>query len=191
LYSRLLFPKGHGYPLFHPQPFDDLPVAARRTGTEIGDVGLITQDGSFDPIFNILRARDDPSNRFGVPLAFEQVSLGPEDIATRAQFHLPRSDISNTAISKRRLDVDAGIENNMQTGLLLLPDGASRWDLRRQQLFRDYALKHADNWYAFVNRNLQRMVGNGDLYLVTGVTKSTSWSVAAVKNNSGEGQISL
>jgi hypothetical protein len=81
--------------------------------------------------------------------------------------------------------------NSKQTALLLLPDGASRWDLRPQQLFRDYALKHADNWYAFVNGNLQRMVGNGDLYLVTGVTKSTSWGVAAIENHSGERQISL
>jgi hypothetical protein len=72
-----------------------------------------------------------------------------------------------------------------------LPDGASRWDLRPKQVLRDYALKHAQNWYAFVNGNLQRMIGNGDLYLVTGVTKSTSWSVAAIENHSGEGKISL
>jgi hypothetical protein len=37
--------------------------------------------------------------------------------------------------------------NSKETGLLLLPDGAFRWDLRRQQVFRDYALKHAHNWY--------------------------------------------
>ncbi|KAF7345421.1 hypothetical protein MVEN_01560100 [Mycena venus] len=208
LYSRLLFPKKHGYPLFHPQPFDDLPEPARKTGTEIGDVGLITQDGAFDPIFNILRERDDPSNRFGVPRAFEQVLLDPEDIATHTQFLLPGSDISNTTISKKRLDVVASTESNVflpvgagavvevstssrQTGLLLLPDGASRWDLRRQQRFRDYAMKHAHNWYAFVNGSLERMVGNGDLYLVTGVTKSTSWGVAAVENHSGEGTLSL
>ncbi|KAF7345414.1 Cell division control protein [Mycena venus] len=208
LYSRLLFPKKQGYPLFHPQPSDDLPEAARRIGTEIGDVGVITQDGSFDPIFNILRARDDPANRFGVPPDFEQVVLGSEDIRTRSQFYLPGSDISNTTIRKRRIDFDAGVEGNVflpfgagavvevsmnskETGLLLLPDGASRWDLRREQLFRDYAMKHAHSWYAFVNGNLQRRAGNGDLYLVTGVTKSTSWSVAAIENQSGEGQISL
>ncbi|KAF7345423.1 Tkl tkl-ccin protein kinase [Mycena venus] len=208
LYGRLLFPKKQGYPLFHPQPFDDLPEPARKTGTEIGDVGLITQDGAFDPIFNILRGGDDPSNRFGVPRAFEQVLLGPKDIATHAQCHLPGSDISNTTISKRRLDFEAGTESNVflpvgagavvevstnskQTGLLLLPDGASRWDLRPQQLFRDYALKHAENWYTFVNGNLRRMAGNGDLYLVTGVTKSTSWGVAAVENHSSEGKLSL
>lgn len=111
LYSRLLFPKKQGYPLFHPPPFDDLPECLRKTGTEIGDVGLVTQNGSFDPVFNILRARDHPSNRFGVPMAFERVFLGPDDIAISALAHPPGSHISNTTISKRRLDVEAGVDN--------------------------------------------------------------------------------
>ncbi|KAJ7708943.1 hypothetical protein B0H17DRAFT_1031304 [Mycena rosella] len=208
LYSRLLFPKGHGYPLFHPQPSDDLPDSARRIGTEIGDVGVVTQDGCFDPIFNILRTGDDPANRFGVPAGFEQVVLRPDDILIRAQFHLPGSDISNTTVIKKRLDVEGGMENNVflplgagglvevsansrQTGLLLLPDGASRWDLRPQRVFRDHALRHGQSWYAFVNGDLGRMIGSGDLYLVTGVTKSTSWSVAALENRSGDGKVSL
>ncbi|KAJ7483197.1 hypothetical protein FB451DRAFT_984538, partial [Mycena latifolia] len=63
LYSQMLLPQGHGYPLFRPQPLDDLPELLRRIGTQIGDVGLVTQDGAFDPIFNILRAGDDPANR--------------------------------------------------------------------------------------------------------------------------------
>lgn len=81
--------------------------------------------------------------------------------------------------------------NSRETAILLLPDGASRWDLRTLQVFRDYALKHAPSWYEFVNGELGRMTGNGDLYLVTGVTKSTSWSVAALENQSGDGQVSL
>ncbi|KAJ7483245.1 hypothetical protein FB451DRAFT_982777, partial [Mycena latifolia] len=181
-------PKGHGYPLFHPQPSDDLPEPARRSGTEIGDVGAITEDGCFDPLFNILRAGDDPVNRFGVPQGFEQVQLRAGDIRTRAQYHLPGSDISNTTVSKKRLDIEGGFlplgagavievsTNSKKMGLLLLPNGASRWDLRPQPVFRDYSLKHAQNWFAFVNGDLR--YGVGDLYLVTGVTKSTSWSVA-------------
>jgi hypothetical protein len=64
---------------------------------------------------------------------------------------------------------------------LLLPDGASTWDLHRPQLFRDYALKHVHSWYQFVNDDLKCMAGSSGLYLVTGVTKSTSWSID-VKN---------
>ncbi|KAJ7016323.1 hypothetical protein C8F04DRAFT_552662 [Mycena alexandri] len=99
-------------------------------------------------------------------------------------------------VSKMFLPVGAGAvvevsTNSKETGLLLLPDGASSWDLRPLQMFRDYALEHAEKWYEFVNGTCRRMVGDGDLYLVTGVTKSTSWGVAALKNQSGEGQISL
>ncbi|KAJ7818929.1 hypothetical protein B0H13DRAFT_1921978 [Mycena leptocephala] len=203
LYSRLLLPKGHGYPLFHPQPFDDLPFESRRVGTDIGDVGVVTSDGSFDVIFNICRPPDDPVNRFGVPQGFEQVDLGCGDIAPRTQYHRPGSDVSNTRISKRRLDVDVGVESNMRRSSCRdirffernrgasTPRGASRADLRPKNIFRDYALQHAQRWYAFVNGDLHRMVGNGDLYLVTGTDKSSSWSVAAVEHHSEDFNISL
>ncbi|KAJ7854461.1 hypothetical protein B0H13DRAFT_2578964 [Mycena leptocephala] len=113
LYSRLLLPKGHGYPLFRPKPFDDLPLESLRVGTDIGDVGVVTSDGAFDPIFNICRSADDPVNRFGVPQGFEQVDLDPGDIAPQMQYHRPGSDVSNTRISKRRLDVHGGVESNV------------------------------------------------------------------------------
>ncbi|KAJ7483236.1 hypothetical protein FB451DRAFT_1029502 [Mycena latifolia] len=206
-YSRLLHPKGQGCPLFHPQPFSDLPRAAREIGTRIGDVGIVTPNGAFDPIFNILDRAED--SRSGVPRGFEQVRLRHDAIAEQILYHPPGSDISNTTINKKRLDVDIGLENvqvfvpagvgvvvevstsSKETAPLLLPDGASRWDLRPLQIFRDYALKHAQSWYEFVNGDLRRMVGNGDLYLLTGVTKSTSWSLAAVENQSSSGNVSL
>ncbi|KAJ7618629.1 hypothetical protein FB45DRAFT_169813 [Roridomyces roridus] len=207
-YSRLLIPKRLGYPVFYPQPFDDSPPESRRLGTQIGDVGVITDDGAFDPIFNICRSADDPLNRFGVPEDFKQVRIGPDDIASRPHYHLPGSDLSNTTFSKRRLDMNAGVESNVflpfgagaeveisasskEAAVLLLPDGASRTDLRSLQTFRDYALKHARRWYAFVNGTRGRMVESGDLYLVTGMDKSTSWSVAVVEDRSGTGRIQL
>ncbi|KAJ7493175.1 hypothetical protein B0H11DRAFT_1717887 [Mycena galericulata] len=227
LYAELLLPTGNGYALFRPNPLDDVPETDRKIGTQIGDVGVVTRDGSFDTIFNITRELNDPRNRFGVPAGYEQITLRPElDIARQAHCHPPGSDISNTTVKKKRVDVDAGIAGNVQvylsllpiksllittyrflpldanavvevsmnskqTALLLLPEGASSLDLRGLQAFRDYALKHAESWYAFVNGDLGRMIGKGDLYLVTGATKSTSWSVAAVENHSGDGKISM
>ncbi|KAJ7483269.1 hypothetical protein FB451DRAFT_103347 [Mycena latifolia] len=87
-YSRLLHPKGQGCPLFHPQPFDDLPRAAREIGTRIGDVGIVTPNGAFDPIFNILDRAED--NRSGVPQGFEQVRLRHDAIAEQILYH-PRA----------------------------------------------------------------------------------------------------
>ncbi|KAJ6483124.1 hypothetical protein C8R45DRAFT_1215058 [Mycena sanguinolenta] len=206
LYSRLLLSKGHGYPLFHPQPYDDLPHELRHQGTTIGDVGVVTSDGSFDVIFNICRAADDPLNRFGVPAGFERMSLLEGDIATLVDYHWPGSDVSSTTISKRRLDVHAGVNvflplaagaiiefstSSEEAAILLLPDGALRIDVRPLDRFRQYAVSHARRWYEFVNGSLQRGVHNGDLYLVTGTDKSSSWAIAAFENRSVERNVSL
>ncbi|KAJ7041688.1 hypothetical protein C8F04DRAFT_946822, partial [Mycena alexandri] len=189
LYSLALMPKRLGYPLYRPSPPSDLPEHVRRSGTQIGDVGVVCSDGSFDPIFNICRTENDPANRFGVPISFAPLVVRPEDIRTQVQFHPPGSVISNV-IETRKLFKDHGqpdavVEdstNSKQRALLLLPDGASSWDLHRSHTFRDFALKHAQNWYAFVNDTLQRMVGSSDLYLVTGVTKCASWRITTVDN---------
>ncbi|KAF8196290.1 hypothetical protein K438DRAFT_757411 [Mycena galopus ATCC 62051] len=196
LYSRLLLPKGHGYPLFHPQPFDDLPLESRRVGTEIGDVGVVTSDGSFDPIFNICRAADDSLNRFGVPEGFERVNLCPEEITLRELYHLPGSNVSSDRVGAQGRANTGGsdvyfhrgpggameiITSSKEAAILQLPDGALRTDLRNLQEFRDCALRHAHRWYEFVTNDLERVVDNGDLYLVTGTDKASSWSVAAVE----------
>ncbi|KAJ6561952.1 hypothetical protein B0H19DRAFT_943255 [Mycena capillaripes] len=182
----------HGYPLFHPAPCDDLPEAARRIGTQIGDVGVVTEDGSFDPIFNIRLAADDPANRFGVPADFEQVVL--RDDIRRRRSHPPGTVLSNMTRRKRQPSFGTNgteVKNSKPVGTLTLPDGALSWDLHSQQVFRDYALKHAQNWYAFVKDGLQRIIGDGDLYLITGVTKSTSWRIETLKHYSENVEVSL
>ncbi|KAJ7865775.1 hypothetical protein B0H13DRAFT_1636935, partial [Mycena leptocephala] len=177
LYSRLILPKGHGYPLSRPQPFDDLPLDSRRGGIQTGDVGVVTSSGSFDVIFNICCPANDPANRFGIPKGFEQLNLGPEDVAPQELYHRPGSDVSNAKMSKRRLDVDASVDSNVSV-LCFYFQGASRRDVRPLKNFRDYALQHAQRWYAVVNGDLGRLVDNDDLYLVTGTDKSASWSLA-------------
>ncbi|KAJ7854987.1 hypothetical protein B0H14DRAFT_748812 [Mycena olivaceomarginata] len=68
---------------------------------------------------------------------------------------------------------------------------ASSRDARSIQIFNDYALKYGRSWYEWINGVLRRKVGNGGLYLVTGVTKSTSWCVVAGKNSSSDRTVSL
>jgi hypothetical protein len=93
-YSVALMPNGYGYPLFLPSPPDDV-LTRWRGGTQVGDVGVLCRDGSFDPIFNICRERGHPANPFGVPSDFVPLSLGPDDIHTEALFHPPGAVISN------------------------------------------------------------------------------------------------
>ncbi|KAJ7889239.1 hypothetical protein B0H13DRAFT_2277274 [Mycena leptocephala] len=190
LYSRLLLAKGHGYPLSYPQPPDDLPPESRAKGIEIGDVGVLTSDGAFDVIFNICRAPDDPVREIS--------RLGSCITAQDLMFPI-RESISGvwmwTRIWIMFSPVGAGAvveisTSSKQAAVLLMPEGASRINVRFLDILRQQALKHAQNWYAFL-RNLGCMVENGELYLVTGADKSSSWSVAAGENHSQDGSISL
>ncbi|KAJ7154580.1 hypothetical protein C8R46DRAFT_1227418 [Mycena filopes] len=206
LYSRLLLAKGNGYPLSYPQPSDDLLPACRERGIEIGDVGVLTSDGSFDVFFNICRDRDDPVNRYGLPPGFKPVGMPASgDLVSRESYYRPGSHVSNTAMKQRRLDANVELDNvqvvftgavievttvSKQAAVLLLPDGASRLDLRFLNKFRQVALKHAKNWYAFVI-GLGSMLENDELYLVTGVDKSASWAVAAAESRSEDYNINL
>ncbi|KAJ6477782.1 hypothetical protein C8R45DRAFT_364985 [Mycena sanguinolenta] len=69
-----------------------------------------------------------------------------------------------------------------EAAILVLPEGATRVDLRHLDKFRECALMNANRWYEFINGELGRMVDNGELYLVTGTDAAASWSIAAVEN---------
>ncbi|KAJ7840334.1 hypothetical protein B0H13DRAFT_2100981 [Mycena leptocephala] len=182
-YTRAMLHRKEGYALYLPTPPNDLPESARRVGTEIGDVVLVTDQGSIDPVFNILRPANDRANqRFGVPPAFEQVVLPDDDIRTQVPSHSPGCVISNTTVKRKHLE---------RNGLLILPDGASSWDARSRGIFHECAMKHGREWYAWINRERKREVKNGSMYLVTGVTKSTSWCIAAGNDSSGDRKVSL
>ena len=71
--------------------------------------------------------------------------------------------------------------------VLVLPEGGSRVDLRKQGLFFDYAAQHGIGWYQFVNGSLGRRVQNGSLYLVTGCDKNPAWGVASYSDPSSSG----
>ncbi|KAJ6510768.1 hypothetical protein C8R45DRAFT_1161731 [Mycena sanguinolenta] len=207
LYSRLLFAARHGYPLSKPQPYDTFP---RPQGIEIGDVGTVADDGSFIVFFNIRRT-SDPANcrHWGVPTPFPEVPLNPEDYIPSITYFGHGSHVSNSKLRKKhwnsRVDVDAnafipvGIGSVVnisssaeRTAVLLLQEGASRIDLLPLKKFREQAEKHGEDWYAFVRDNIgYDQLGNGDLYLITGVDKSTLWNVSATEKHNGNDDISL
>ena len=63
-----------------------------------------------------------------------------------------------------------------------MPDGAFREDLENITLFRDFAAENAESWYRFVNGPCGRDIRNGDLRLITGCDKTSSWGLAAYQN---------
>ncbi|KAJ6598267.1 hypothetical protein DFH09DRAFT_1131388 [Mycena vulgaris] len=139
-YSRLLHPKDHGCALFNPQSFDDLPRAMREVGTRIGDVGIVTPNGAFDPIFNISTVPRTivPASRRVSSRSYSAMMLSRRSgsATPRAQiFRIPPAIRGGSTSTLGFVPAGAGavIEVSMnakETVILVLPDGASRWDLR-------------------------------------------------------------
>jgi hypothetical protein len=72
--------------------------------------------------------------------------------------------------------------------ILVLPDGASREDLRRLVKFRHAAEQNAVAWYEYARHcGLEPE----SLYLITGCVKTNSWGVASIYNASREHGASL
>ncbi|KAJ7020375.1 hypothetical protein C8F04DRAFT_974348 [Mycena alexandri] len=181
LYGRLLFPKGLGYPLFSPTVPANFPLERRKTGIKIGDVGYV-RDGSFEAVFNILHdANDQDFNPWGVPPGFEKVVLSPLDIARLENVQDKRAHIASHSVQKQEIDLHGSAQVHACVVILVLPDGASREVLLPLESFNTQALKHAENWYHFVQKSQNRRVVNGDLYLITEVTKCKSWSINALE----------
>jgi hypothetical protein len=85
-YANALITKGHGRPLWEPDPGEYAPV-------ELGDVGYLYR-GAFVKLFNASKAIDDPSNQFGLPRGHDPLPIrnilrntplpkAPEYIATK------------------------------------------------------------------------------------------------------------
>jgi hypothetical protein len=114
VYTRLLLPKGHGCPIWCPEPDENLPLPYREGGVRIGDVGRIDPDGGFDPLFNICARADHPINADGVPDGFEPILLESTDVKFRGNHHFRGSHIGSNPLEKRpnNVETDTGLERN-------------------------------------------------------------------------------
>jgi hypothetical protein len=63
-----------------------------------------------------------------------------------------------------------------------MPEGAVAYDLENIPAFRDYVAANVEKWYKFVNGVRGREAKNGDVRLVIGCDKTTSWGMAALAN---------
>ncbi|PFH47984.1 hypothetical protein AMATHDRAFT_150842 [Amanita thiersii Skay4041] len=164
-----------GYPLYMPEPDRNLPIAYRMNGISIGDVGRITPDGAFDFLFNICSPADDPMNPSVLPEKFEFFT--GFDVSTQELFG-PETDILSQNVTCIG-HFPATYQCTSSKGAILeLPDGAVLTDTQSKACFRNYAARHAEDWYRYMNVCRGRDAPNGSLYLVTGCIKSTSWAIA-------------
>ena len=74
IYERHLTLKERGFPLWIPDPDQNLHLDCRRTGVRIGDVGIITKSGAFSFLFNICLPHNHPLNPRMLPENFAPIS---------------------------------------------------------------------------------------------------------------------
>jgi len=187
IYTRLLLPKGHGCPIWCPEPDENLPPEYRENGVRIGDVGRVMPDGGFEPLL-----------------------LGPRDVTFRSRYHDCGLHVCSEPLKRRRIESDTAVRRDVmvtgrstagyrftcssttQGAVLLMPDGASRKDLRnRKPDFRQYAMQNALHWYQFANQHLGRETPNGSLILVTGCDMASSWGIASFSDVSEDVEVEL
>ncbi|KAK0493315.1 hypothetical protein EDD18DRAFT_1464838 [Armillaria luteobubalina] len=204
LYTKLLLSRGHGYPLWIPEPDYSLSSAYVERGICVGDVGIIRSDGGFDFIFNAFLEADNPVNACQVPPNFSP--LRTESDSNDNPIHIMRlqhpknSFVTSPHVSVTSMTLEAPTElppvagggaefefstSKDQAAFLMLPQGATRFDIKNLLSMRNYALEHAREWYEYINGpNLGREVPNGTLYFVTGCDKTTAWESAAISKPS-------
>jgi hypothetical protein len=110
VYVRRLLTQGHGYPVYGPKPDDNLPLEYRDRGTSIGDLVIITPDGTIDFLFNICLPWDHPVNDGRTPECFEMVNLVPsKDLSSMEDWHAIGSSIASSSVKKKSLTADVAV----------------------------------------------------------------------------------
>jgi len=72
-----------------------------------------------------------------------------------------------------------------------MPRGARAENLENSVRFREYAASNVANWYKFVNGPRGREAKNGDVRLVVGFDKTTSWGIATFANHAKQNNCRL
>ena len=70
-----------------------------------------------------------------------------------------------------------------------MPDGAISQDLENLPRFREYVTANVERWYRFINGPRGREAKNGDVRLVIGCDKATSWGMATLSKMTQQSQL--
>lgn len=206
-YDQLLI-KGRGSPLWIPGPNMALPIEYRREGVRIGDLGIIYRSGGFHFLFNVFFSADHKINKGRVPASFcplhnsnvqngitENAIYNPDNYLASSSLH--RKYVINSSYVP--LPCYIGISNDpfirsgfvfetsdREGAILIMPDGAMSQELHTLGIVKKYVMDNADSWYQYVNHDCGGEVEKGDIRLVIGVDKVSSWGIATYASSGAE-----
>ncbi|KAH8814560.1 hypothetical protein DL96DRAFT_416585 [Flagelloscypha sp. PMI_526] len=183
-YMDVLYELNMGLPLWDPQPFSKV--------VEIGDVGVLSEEGGFETFFNATVPAD--RQRYRVPPKFTPLELNPSNISSVPDAvrrpYLHNGDMTLTQI--------VGLENNgggsgshdqaftlsfevSNGAVLILKDPPTRLSIPPSPRVRAYLEKHYKAWYDWCRsaKGLDRDLEGRELIFVTGVYRSLDWAMGA------------
>ena len=181
IYERDMLKKGHGHPLWNPEPDVFAPPAYRQTGISVGDVGILNPFGTFSYLFNIFLDADNPCNPSELPEGFVPLKPFP---GSRIAFDCHESGFVTSPYMRLKSSVRSGIRNleftffnDAEDAVLVLPEGCYGERFQSIGTLRSYAAQHGESWYRYANATRGLNVENGQLQIVTQCDKTTSWAI--------------
>lgn len=199
-YANNLISKGHGYPLWEPDPGNYAPI-------ELADVGYL-YDGAFIKLFNASTNQYNRSNRLGFPNDHIPIDVG--DVLNKTPLPKRPKYISSEGVSEAdaNMSATAGLDiclsssfstfhlsnayrtsmqarggftlasSHQQGAVLTMGDVAYRQDALDEGKFLEYFIQHHRSWLTFAN-TLGRGLALTDILFVTGCDKTSDWACAA------------
>ncbi|KAI0337068.1 hypothetical protein BDW22DRAFT_1364574 [Trametopsis cervina] len=188
VFSEQLLPKGHGFPLWLPEPDTELDEV------QIGDVGYLWE-GSFCTLFNPTLPANHPVNKNGVPDGFVPLKFNSNELVRRRDAYLPDGPVCSQTVRRVSAVAQAGTGAiasvaGAQThlafecvrnkgGLLVINGGGAVQEvLRPNKTFSEYMNRHHDSWVEF-SKERGHDVAPEDIIMVRGWVKASKWTVAA------------
>ncbi|KAI1795416.1 hypothetical protein LXA43DRAFT_41698 [Ganoderma leucocontextum] len=167
-------------------------------GIFLGDVGWL-RDGQFHPLFNTMKAADDPINRDGVPRGFESVYpesqsklLIRKSCMTMGSFHVTAGSMAyeGTAVFCGALPpaghaecrAIAGVEFRCLggSGAFMVIDSPAISDDNHSKLWiLEYMRENLDSWLEFANTRLNLGLDEQDIVFVSRTVKAKRWAMGA------------
>ncbi|KAH8796794.1 hypothetical protein DL96DRAFT_1721824 [Flagelloscypha sp. PMI_526] len=178
-YTKELYTLDFGLPLWDPEPV--------RKVVEVGDLGFVNKNGSFETLFNItVCAEDQPG--YDLPPDFRPFKVPKQTV-----------NIKKNALNDRYLYSGAMelrvVEETQQHwklscqidhgAVLILKDSPTHSFIHPSTLLVQYIQAHYKEWYAFMETLLtcpKQILDCSGLLLVTGMHRNSAWSLGAWKN---------
>ncbi|KAF9045013.1 hypothetical protein BJ165DRAFT_1369952, partial [Panaeolus papilionaceus] len=180
IYERHMLTRVRGYPLWLPEGDLNAPVEKRRVGVSIGDVGMVTSDGYFSYLFNILLPENDPLQPDELPEGYSPVKPLRKNGVSRVKKYKGNSALTSVSVRKvpeltphEATRAEQNFELSSSEGAVLaLPEGAKSYDLREGVVsWTNYMRANLSHWYKYAIGTLECSVQNGDIRLITGCDK--------------------